>query len=456
MKQSIRDVFTLQGESLKKGPPAYAERRDNLIKLRNAIRKFEAEITRALFLDLRKSEFEAYATETGFVLEEFRYHLKHLKRWTKPKRLPTPLTSFPASSKINYEPKGRVLIISPWNYPFQLLVAPLIGALSAGNRVILKPSEISVNTAAVLKKMIDETFPPETVALFNGGAETARELLQLPFDHIFFTGSPRVGKIVMQEAAKHMTPVTLELGGKSPCIVDKDYNLRLAAKRIVWGKLLNAGQTCIAPDYLLVHKEIKDDFIEDLKERIVEVYGNDIKNHPDYPRIISVANMERLKTLIKGADVVFGGEYDVAERYFAPTILDNVTFDMPVMQQEIFGPVFPVLTFEDYDEVVAKINSRPKPLAMYLFSGNKKLQKEMVNRIPAGGVCINDTVMHIANPKLPFGGTGNSGTGKYHGKYSFETFSNAKPVVKRGNWPDVPVRYAPYGKKLKILKLLMR
>ncbi len=456
MERLIGDIFKRQGKEVQKGPPDYAARRNNLIKLRKSVLKFQSEINKALYLDLHKSEFEAYATETGFVLQEISFHLKHLKRWMKPKRVATPLTSFPASSKITCEPKGRVLILSPWNYPFQLLVAPLVGALSAGNRVILKPSEISQNTAAVLERLIKETFPPETVALFNGGVETARALLQLPFDHIFFTGSSRTGKIVMQEAAKNMTPVTLELGGKSPCVVDKDVNLRLAARRIVWGKLLNAGQTCIAPDYLLVHKEIKEPLIDALKEQIVQAFGTDIGSNAEYPRIISGANVERLKSLIEGAHIVFGGEYDVEKRFFAPTILDNVTFDMPVMQQEIFGPVLPVLAFENYDEVIQAVNGRPKPLAFYLFTDNVKLQKRLIGMIPAGGVTVNDTVMHIGSPRLPFGGIGNSGTGKYRGKFSFDTFSNVKPVVKRGKWPDVPVRYAPYGNKIKILKYIMR
>ena len=455
MKQEIQDIFRLQDAEVKTVAPDYAMRIANLKKLKNALLDFEEDIYDALYKDLHKSRFEAYATEIGFVLEELQFHLKHLKKWMKPKRVSTPLTNFPASSFLYHEPLGKVLIISPWNYPFQLTLAPLIGALSSGNRVVLKPSEISEHTALVLEKLINTTFEPDVAKVFTGGTDVAKSLLKLPFDHIFFTGSPRVGKIVMQEAAKNMTPVTLELGGKSPCIVDEHTDLSLAARRIVWGKLLNAGQTCIAPDYLMVHKSVKEPFLLLLKKAIVRAYGDDPFQSADFPRIISIANMERLKALIANTSVYYGGNYRMADRYFAPTILDNVTFDMPVMQQEIFGPIFPVLAFDNYRQMIETINNRPKPLALYLFTKNKKLQKEMIGQVPAGGVCINDTVMHIASSKLPFGGVGNSGTGKYHGRYSFETFSNAKAVVKKANWLDVPVRYAPFGNKLKIIKFLM-
>ncbi len=457
MTEQIGELFLLQEKAVKNGPPGYAARISNLKKLRKAILDYEEGIYQALYKDLHKSRFEAYATEIGFVLEELNFHIKHLKRWMKPAAVSTPLVNFPAKSFYIYEPKGRVLIISPWNYPFQLMMAPLIGALSAGDSVVLKPSEISEHTAALLKKMIDSVFEPETVKLFTGGVEVAQELLKLPFDHIFFTGSPRVGKIVMQQAAKNMTPVTLELGGKSPCIVDKNTNLKQTASRIVWGKLINAGQTCIAPDYFLVHHSVKDEFLVLLIESVEKMYGTDTFNNKDYPRIITPANVERLKTLMEGAEIFYGGNYNTQERWFSPTILNNVSFDMPVMQQEIFGPLFPVISFDNYDDIIEKINSRPKPLALYIFTNDKKLQNRLLQKIPAGGVSVNDTLIHIVSSKLPFGGIGNSGMGKYHGKYSFETFSNVKPVVKRATWMDVPVRYAPFGNlKYKIIKFIMR
>jgi aldehyde dehydrogenase (NAD+) len=457
MREKIRDLFLLQEKAVKNGQPDYAARIDNLKKLRTAILYYEEEIYEALYKDLHKSRFEAYATEIGFVLEELNFHLKHLRKWMRPHRVSTPVVNFPAKSFYTYEPKGKVLIISPWNYPFHLMIAPLIGALSAGDRVVLKPSEISANTSALLEKIINTTFDPATVKLFTGGVDVSQELLKLPFDHVFFTGSPRVGKIVMQHAAKNMTPVTLELGGKSPCIVDENANLKLAARRIAWGKLINAGQTCIAPDYFLVHKSVKKLFLDLLKDAVEKMYGPDTLNNKDYPRIITKANVERLKTLTEGAEIYYGGKYNIEERWFSPTVLNNVTFDMPVMGQEIFGPLFPVITFDDYGEIIEKINSRPKPLALYLFTDNKRLQNRILKEISSGGVSINDTLVHIVSPKLPFGGIGNSGTGKYHGKYSFELFSNVKSVVKRAVWPDVPVRYAPFQSwKYKIIKFIMR
>jgi aldehyde dehydrogenase (NAD+) len=454
---SLQGLFEHQQQFFAAGKTRKPEfRKEALKKLRAAILKHEDELYEALQKDLHKSPFESYASEIGFVLEELRFHLKKLRKWMRPKRVASPITSFPARSVLTYEPLGTVLIIAPWNYPFQLLMAPLIGAISAGNTAIVKPSEIAENTAGVMASLINSTFEKEYIHVVTGGVNVSQTLLQFKFDHIFFTGSPRVGKIVMQAAAKQMVPVTLELGGKSPCIVDETAPLSLTARRIIWGKLLNAGQTCIAPDYLLVHEKVKERLLDALKEAIQKAYGPDARKSPDYPRIITPANVERLAVLIRDAKVVYGGAFDANERYFEPTLLDEVTPDMPVMQQEIFGPVLPVLTFRETDEIVRLVNSRPRPLALYVFSQNKAFRKKIVEEIPAGGVTVNDTLMHIVSNRLPFGGVGNSGMGQYHGFYSFQTFSNAKPVVKRGKWPDVPVRYAPYGKKLKILKYLMR
>ncbi len=454
---AIEQVHELQKEFYGSGSSlSYRFRLEALKKLKASILQYEEDIYDALWKDLHKSKFEAYASEIGFVLEELSFHIRKLKGWMKPKKVSSGLTMFPASTYKYHEPLGNVLIIAPWNYPFQLLMAPLIGAISAGNTVILKPSEYSGYTAAVIEKLIENTFDEEFIKVFTGDARVSQTLLKLKFNHIFFTGSPRVGKLVMKAAAEQMTPVTLELGGKSPCIVDETAKLKLAATRIMWGKLLNAGQTCIAPDYLLVHESVKEQIMPALVAAIKSFYGEDEKLSPDFPRIISKPNMERLAALIDGADVYYGGKYDVDEKYFQPTLLDNVSFDDVVMQQEIFGPILPVITYSNLNEVIEKVNARPKPLALYLFSESKKTQKQVLQRVPAGGVSINDTLMHIVNNKVPFGGVGNSGMGGYHGYYSFELFSNIKPYVKRGTWMDMPIRYAPYGNKLRILKKLMK
>lgn len=442
--------FFLRGRTLD-----FAFRKSALQKLKTTILEHENDFYDALNRDLHKSHFESYGTEIGFVLEELSFNLKKLRKWMRPEKVSSGLISFPAKSRITYEPLGTVLIIAPWNYPFQLLVAPLIGAIAAGNTVILKPSEISVNTSLALEKIINAAFDEEYVHVVTGGSDVSQQLLTLDFNHIFFTGSPRVGKIVMQAAAKKLIPITLELGGKSPCIVNKDIDLKLAARRIAWGKFLNAGQTCIAPDYLLVHEEIKEVLIQEIEETVHGFFGKDIQQSPDYPRIISRPNMERLATLLEGVKVVSGGNYDVEKRYFEPTIVEDVDFEKPVMQQEIFGPILPVMSFRELDEAIHLINSRPRPLALYVFAASKRFHKKVIAEVPAGGVTVNDTLMHIASNKLPFGGVGNSGIGKYHGFESFKTFSNAKPVVYRGTWLDVPIRYAPYKSKLKIIKRLM-
>ncbi len=455
--KSLQTLFESQQNYFASGKTRdVAFRREALRKLRSAILMHEKELYEALRRDLNKSSFESYASEIGFVLEELRFHLKKVKKWARPRRVSSSIVSFPARARITHEPLGTVLIVAPWNYPFQLMMAPLIGAISAGNTAIVKPSEIAENTAVVMEKIINSSFEKEYIRVVTGGADVAQALLKLKFDHIFFTGSPRVGKIVMQAAARQMVPVTLELGGKSPCIVDPTAPLKLTARRIVWGKLLNAGQTCIAPDYIFVHASVKDKLIGEMKKAIQKAYGKDARQSPDYPRIITRANMERLEALLQGAEIVYGGRYDKDEKYFEPTILDHVSFDDPVMQQEIFGPIFPVITYNNAEEIINRVNSRPRPLALYVFSKNRHFCKALVENIPAGGVTVNDTLMHIVSNKLPFGGVGNSGIGKYHGYYSFQTFSNAKPVVRRGTWLDVPVRYAPYGKKLKIIKYLMR
>lgn len=424
--------------------------------LRRAVLEYEDRLYDAFWLDLRKSRFEAYATEIGMVLDEIRHHRAHLRRWMKPQRVPTPLTQFPARSRRYPEPYGVVLIMAPWNYPFMLLIEPLIGAISAGNCVVLKAADYSRHVAAVMEEMIRTHFQPEYICLVQGGRSVNQSLLREKFDYIFFTGSPTLGSLVMQEAAKTLTPVSLELGGKSPCIVDRDADIPLAARRIAWGKFLNGGQTCVAPDYLFVHQEVKAPLLTALQQAVREFFGPDPADSPDYPRIISEAAVQRLTRLMQHGEIVCGGQVHTAERYIAPTIIDGTSPQHPIMQEEIFGPLLPVMTFERIDEVIEFVNARPKPLALYYFSRNPAAQEYILARTSAGGACINDVVVHLATPHMPFGGVGDSGMGGYHGKFSFDTFSHWKSVLKRGNWLDIPLRYAPFGAKLGLLKKLLR
>ena len=428
---------------------------NTLRKLYNLFKENESLIHSALNKDLGKSKFESYATELGIVLDEIKYHIRNITSWSSPTRSANPITNFPATSYTTYEPLGNVFIIAPWNYPFQLLITPLIGAISAGNTAILKPSEISSNTSMVIKDIINNNFDPGLIKVFEGDKYITQDLLKFNFNHIFFTGNTEVGKIIYKSAADKMIPVTLELGGKSPCIVDSKINLKLAAKRIIWGKLINAGQTCIAPDYILVNKEVKDKLISELKLAIISFYGNDASLSKDYPRIINESNVIRLSTLIDNTKILYGGKYNVKNCYFEPTLIDNVSINSPIMSQEIFGPILPIMTYDNIDEAIDIVQSKEKPLALYFFSNCKQKQNRILNEVSCGGVTINDTIMHFANNKLPFGGIGNSGIGKYHGKYSFLTFSNQKPVVRKKTWIDIPIRYAPFKNKLKIVKMLL-
>jgi aldehyde dehydrogenase (NAD+) len=426
-----------------------------LKRLKAAIKSSEKEISEALFLDLHKSAFETYATEIGVVYEEINLLIRKLKCWVKKKHVSGPITAFPASSYFQYEPYGVSLILAPWNYPFQLAIAPLAGAIAAGNCVVIKPSEISSNTAIVIENLINKTFSKAYVEVIQGDATISQDLLKLDFNFIFFTGSPKVGKLVMHAAADNLTPFVLELGGKSPCIVDASADLKLAARRIIWGKCINAGQTCIAPDYLFVEEKIKKSLIAEMQHCVVEMFGENIRENDEFPHIINAANMERLKKLMLSGNILFGGEVDDKSKFISPTLLDAVSVDSPLMQEEIFGPLLPVLTFSNITEVITFIQQRPKPLALYLFTRNKSIEKEIITHTSAGGITINDTLMHFTNPHLPFGGVGNSGIGSYHGFASFEAFSHKKPVMKRSNLIDIPIRYAPFKNKLKLLKLLM-
>ncbi|MDF5706590.1 MAG: aldehyde dehydrogenase family protein [Nostoc sp. S4] len=429
-------------------------RLEQLQTLKQAIIEHKQEIIQALEADLHKPEVETYLTEIS-VIKEIDYAIKHLKTWTKPKKAPVSFDFFSYSASIYPEPLGVVLIIGPWNYPFHLMIFPLIGAIAAGNCAIIKPSEIASHTSGIVSKIITKYFQPAYIAVVEGGIEASGKLLAEKFDHIFFTGGTAVGKIVMAAAAKYLTPVTLELGGKSPCIIDTDINLEHTARRITWGKFINAGQTCIAPDYLLVDKKIKKDLIDGLKKCLREFYGENPANSPDYARIINQKHFDRLVKFLEDGEVIIGGETKSSERYIAPTIINNVSLEDSVMQEEIFGPILPIIEYSDIAEAIALINSKSKPLALYFFSQNKNLQKRVLEETSSGGVCINDTMMQFGVSSLPFGGVGDSGIGNYHGKASFDTFSHHKSVLQNSFWLDLKWRYAPYESKLPLIKKLL-
>lgn len=429
---------------------------EQLDKLKNIILEYEDLIIDSLYKDLGKSPFESYSTEIGMVLSEISHAQKNIKNWSKVKKVKTPLTNFKAKSYIYPEPYGNVLIISPWNYPLQLTLAPLLGAIAAGNTALIKPSSSSLHTSNTIEKMINENFPEEFIHVINMDSKSADYLLDKKFDYIFYTGSVSVGKLIMEKASKHLTPITLELGGKSPCIVDKEGNIDIFAKRIVWGKFLNAGQTCVAPDYVYVHKDIKDKLIENIVKYIEYFYGKNIKDNDEYPRIINKKQFNRLISLIDENKLIYGGDSDLESLYISPTIMDNITWDDPVMEDEIFGPILPLLEYESIVQVIEEIKKRPRPLALYVFSTNPKVVTKVINSLSFGGGCINDTVMHLANPHLPFGGIGDSGMGAYHGEYSFHTFTHYKSILDKSLSPDVDTRYPPYKGKLKWVKKFMK
>lgn len=424
-----------------------------LRKLKQAILQYQERIEQALWEDLHKSPEEAYLTEISIVTGEINNHIKHLKKWARPKRVGTPIHLLPSSGKILYEPLGVALVIAPWNYPFQLLINSLVGAISSGCCTVLKPSPDAPTTAIVVEKMIGEHFDSEYISVVQGGRETNSLLFKQRFDIIFFTGSPAVGKVVMKAAAENLTPVILELGGKSPCIVDADANIDVAAKRIAWGKLINAGQTCIAPDYLFAHQSIKVELLDKIAKSFKTMYGDDIKESRFYPRIVNDRAMERLTGLLGQGEIHTGGEIDSEEKFIAPTIIDHVDADFAMMQDEIFGPILPVMTFEHIEEPINYINKNEKPLAFYYFGRNKKA-KEVLAKTTSGGACINDTIMHITNHNLPFGGVGHSGMGRYHGRESFLAFSNRRAVVTTPAWIDLPLKYAPF-KYFKLIKRII-
>lgn len=457
--EDINLIFKNQKEFFESGKTINVDYRiKNLKKLNDIIKKNEDKILSELKKDLGKSNFEGYVTEVGILYDDINFHIKNVKKWSSEEKRKSPIVYYPSKSYIYKEPYGVTLIIGPFNYPFQLVIAPLIGAISDGNTAIIKPSENSRNIALLLEKLINENFPEEYLRVVNplGGKETVSLLLDKPFDYIFFTGSVRVGKLVMQKAAQHLTPVTLELGGKSPCIVDSDAKLKLAAKRIVWGKFLNAGQTCVAPDYLCVHKSVKDELLKLIINEIRIQFGENVRNSEDYPRIVNKSSLERLSGYLNDGKIYYGGNIDEDNLYMEPTLIIKPDLNSPLMSDEIFGPILPILVYEDLDNVIKFINHREKPLALYYFSESKKKIKYVLTSTTSGGVTINDTIIHVANPNLPFGGVGNSGVGKYHGKESFETFTHNKSVMKRGTFIEFNIRFAPYKNKLNLVKRIMK
>ncbi len=429
---------------------------EQLKRLKDAIEEYETEIFEALKKDLNKSPISSYLTEMALVKTELDLFIKKTKKWSKPKKVRTGLINFKATSKIYRDPYGIVLNISPWNYPFLLCIQPIIGAMAAGNCVVIKPSEMAPATSAVINKMITENFVEDYVAVLEGGIPLSQELLKQDFDYIFYTGSTHVGRIVYQAAAKNLTPVTLELGGKSPCIVDGDINLKVTAKRIAWGKFTNAGQTCVAPDYILVKSEMKDQLVAELKKVINEFYGANPQASPEFCRIINQRHVSRLSDLMEDTNIVEGGITDADDRYISPTIIDGVDPEHPIMLEEIFGPVLPILTYDKLEDAIAFVNERPKPLALYVFTQNNKVAKKVLKETTSGGACVNDTIMHLASDELPFGGVGASGLGAYHGKHSFDTFSHQKGVLNKSTLIDVPLRYVPYKVGLGVLKKATR
>lgn len=417
----------------------------------------EAFICDALKQDLNKAQTESYMCEIGLTLSEINDQLKHIRKWSKNKRVKTPLAQFYGQSFETYEPYGVVLIMSPWNYPFMLSIEPLIGALMAGNTVVLKPSIYAPHTSHVIKKMIDETCDEKYVAVVEGGRAQNTELLEQRFDYIFFTGSVNVGKLVMEKASRYLTPVTLELGGKSPCIVDDERSLKLATKRIAFGKFLNAGQTCVAPDYLLIREDLKEQFVEYMKEIIHEFFDDDPLSHPQLVKIINQKHFDRLSHLLDNQDIIIGGQTNPKTLHIAPTLVDHVDGNNPLMQEEIFGPILPIITYRSLDEAIHFINQREKSLAFYIFSNSQQVQQKLLHSCSFGGGCINDTIIHLATSELGFGGVGQSGMGSYHGYKSFLTFSHTRSIIKKATWIDLPLRYYPYNSwKEKLIRIFIK
>lgn len=427
-------------------------RKKALKRLQQEIIQREDAICDAIYADFKKPRFETLSAETQFVLAEIKNTLKKMAYWATPEKVSSSLMNWPSSDYIYKEPYGTVLIIAPWNYPFQLAIAPLIGAVAAGNTAVIKPSEVTPNTSKVISEIISTVFKPEHVSVIEGGIETSQRLLAEKWDYIFFTGSTRVGRIVYESAAKHLTPVTLELGGKNPTIVDETATIATAAKRITWGKFMNAGQTCIATDYILVHHSVKNKLVEALQKSISYFYGENLEISPDYARTVSQKHYSGLKEMLKGEEILFGGNSNDSDNYLSPTLVNEPKMDSKLMEGEIFGPILPIISYKDESDIEKYLMNYGKPLATYVFSNRKSFQKKIINTYSFGGGAINDTVIQITNKRLPFGGVGNSGMGSYHGKTSFDLFSHRKSIIKKPTWLDLPLRYPPYSMPLKFVK----
>ena len=454
----ISSILELQKIFFRKGETrSFSFRIAQLKKLKLVLSQYETQIIDALKKDLNKPKTEALLSEILFVMKEIDFSVKHLKKWMKHKKIPTPLPFWPGRSSIHFEPYGSVFIIAAWNYPFLLLFSPLIGAISAGNCIIVKPSEIAKETKNIILEIINSNFSPNYLFALDAAPSKMPSVLKEKFDYIFFTGSQRTGKIVMEAASKHLTPCTLELGGKSPCIVDQSANLAYAARRIIWAKTLNAGQTCIAPDYLYLHISCKEIFIEQLKKVLLQFYGQSLEKSSDYGKIINQIHFERLIQLMRKGNIIYGGETKKDELFISPTLMDEISWEDPIMQEEIFGPILPILTYNDFDEVIYNIQKYPKPLALYCFTKNKMHEEKIMNQLSFGGGCMNDCLLQIANLQLPFGGVNQSGIGIYHGQYSFETFSHRKSIYKKILPLDTKLEYPPYNeKKLKWVRWLLK
>ena len=456
-KSEIQNIINRQKDFFESGTTLDVNfRLDVLKRLKALLIKHEKDCYEALRADFNKPEFETYASENGLVLQELGIMIRNLKKWSRPQRAYTPMLHWPARSYFQREPYGRVLIISPWNYPFQLLFMPLVGAVAAGNCVLGKPSRHAKHTFNFMSRLIANHFDPDHISIIEGGREVNELLLEEPFDYIFFTGSTEVGKKVMKSAAELLTPVSLELGGKSPVIIEPDTNPALAARRILWGKLLNAGQSCVAPDYLFVHETIKDSLLANMKEYLQKVYQGNIKDSPDFSRIINRANAERLAGYLVDQKILLGGDTDLDQRYIEPTVVEIDDMDNIVMQEEIFGPILPLITYKSLDKVIGYIKSKPRPLCLYVFGKSRKTQRKILDRTMSGSGGINETVVHFINPNLPFGGIGLSGMGRYHGKYSFETFTYKRSFLDKANWVDIPLRYPPYSRKQGLIKTFIK
>ena len=452
---NFRTLIEKQREFFEQGNTKSLQFRLSMLhKLQDAVKNHEGLFYEAMKKDMNKCPMEVYMTETGIVSEELSLHIHRLSGWMRDKRVPTPIAQFPAKSFISPEPYGVALIMSPWNYPVQLCLLPLIGAISAGCTAVVKPSAYAPAAGHAIAQVLRSIYPEEYIAVVEGGREQNTALLEERFDYIFFTGSPAVGRLVMESAAKHLTPITLELGGKSPVIVDKTANIKIAARRIAFGKVLNAGQTCVAPDYLFIHRDVKEDFIKLYKSALNEFFPDGTMD--DMNIIINEKHFKRVSGLLGSGKIAAGGKTDRKRRFVEPTLLDEVCFDAPIMKEEIFGPVLPMISYSDIRECTDYIVKHPKPLALYLFTEDSSVEKHVLNKCSFGGGCINDTIIHIANSRMGFGGVGDSGIGSYHGKKSFDTFTHYRSIVKKAAWLDIPVRYRPYSKiKYKLLRRIL-